>query len=362
MRQISPNSNLIQKEALKLDYIIAGQGLAGSILGHMLIRKGYRLRIFDKGENLASSVAAGLFNPITGKRWVKTWKAEDVFPFLHRYYPKLQEEIGEEFFFPRKVYRIFSTQREQNEWSSKSRHELESLYADRVVTTPLMEPVLENPFGGLLIKNSGFVNTEILLQGFMKYFMEKEVLIRENFDEDDLVINASGLTYKNFSFEKIIYCTGLASSQSRYFSWLPFNPVKGEILQVELPVNLEYIISHGLFIIQESPSCFKVGATYERGNTNPEISDPAREEMLTKLGKILHVRPVFLSQVAGIRPATRDRRPFIGIHPAFDRIAIFNGFGTKGISLIPYFSGIFIDHLEGRSNLDPAINIMRYFN
>ena len=49
-----------------------------------------------------------------------------------------------------------------------------------------------------------------------------------------------------------------------------------------------------------------------------------------KLNAILDVNFITIDHFAGIRPATKDRRPFIGTHPEFKNIGIFNGLGSKG--------------------------------
>ena len=61
-----------------LDYIIVGQGLAGTHLGFELESRGKSIRIIDNNfKNSSSKVAGGMFNPITGRNMVKTWKADD---------------------------------------------------------------------------------------------------------------------------------------------------------------------------------------------------------------------------------------------------------------------------------------------
>ena len=69
-----------------------------------------------------------------------------------------------------------------------------------------------------------------------------------------------------------------------------------------------------------------------------------------------------VDQEAGIRPATLDRRPFLGVHPEFERLLMFNGFGTKGVSLMPYFSVKFCDFLSNDKELPEEVNINRYFS
>ena len=69
-----------------------------------------------------------------------------------------------------------------------------------------------------------------------------------------------------------------------------------------------------------------------------------------------------IEQYAGIRPTTQDRRPFIGIHPKFATLCTFNGFGSKGVSLIPFCADHFIKHLEQDETLDSELSINRYYS
>lgn len=346
----------------RLDYIIIGQGLAGSILAYTLINRGCSIKIFDDGNNSASVVAAGMFNPITGKRWVVTWKAGECFSKLSSFYPSMQEELKSDFYFPKKLFRPFATQREQNEWTSKSQADLDSRFIDRIVDQPVQPDILNNPLGGVFIKNAGYIDVPQLLKKIRMKFNREGILIREKFDEDQLILNDDIAKYQGFNTRKIIYCNGITSMYSRYFSWLPFNPVKGEILTAELNIKPDFIISRGIFVIPEPGNRYKVGATYDRGIMNTDISDSAREFLTSRLSKLISTNIRIIGQVAGIRPATRDRRPFIGIHPVFKTMGIFNGFGSKGVSLIPYLSDIFADHLLSGDKLEPGINIIRYFN
>ena len=56
-----------------------------------------------------------------------------------------------------------------------------------------------------------------------------------------------------------------------------------------------------------------------------------------------------------------DRRPVIGCHPEEDRVAIFNGLGTKGVSLAPYFSDLFAQHLVENRQLCSEVDVRRFF-
>ena len=52
-----------------------------------------------------------------------------------------------------------------------------------------------------------------------------------------------------------------------------------------------------------------------------------------------------IAHKAAVRPATIERRPFVGFHPVHQNIGILNGMGTKGCSLAPFFAKQLTDHL-----------------
>lgn len=52
-----------------IDFIVVGQGMAGSLLAWTLIKKGMNVLVIDdQHKNASSVVAAGIINPITGHR------------------------------------------------------------------------------------------------------------------------------------------------------------------------------------------------------------------------------------------------------------------------------------------------------
>jgi glycine/D-amino acid oxidase-like deaminating enzyme len=67
-----------------------------------------------------------------------------------------------------------------------------------------------------------------------------------------------------------------------------------------------------------------------------------------------------LEHTAAIRPATLERRPFIGFHPTQPAIGIFNGMGTKGCSLAPFFAPQLVQHIQHQSPLLPEADVQRF--
>ena len=66
---------------MRADFLIVGQGLAGTLLAWECERVGCSFAIADAGHATASSgVAAGMINPITGRRLVKSWEIDGRLP------------------------------------------------------------------------------------------------------------------------------------------------------------------------------------------------------------------------------------------------------------------------------------------
>ena len=77
----------------KRDILIVGQGLAGSLLALELEKRKKNVMIIDNNPSVSSSkVAAGLYNPITGSKMIKTWLADELFPNLSKYYQDLEKK------------------------------------------------------------------------------------------------------------------------------------------------------------------------------------------------------------------------------------------------------------------------------
>lgn len=344
--------------SMTYDYLIVGQGLAGTCLAHQLINAGKKVFIIDDGLDLTSSkVAAGLFNPITGRKMVLTWKANQLFPYLQEFYSHLEKKLSATFYHSLSIYRPFSTIEEQNEWVSKGNNEVYKEFIKKVHMSAQYDHHIKDPFGGLELKNSGYVDIPILLGASKHYFEQQRMLLTESFDYGQLKTEGE-LEYKGMKYQKLIFCSGIGNNP--FFSWLPFKPVKGEILEIEPADKIDKIYNRGVFIMPRKSGKCLVGSTYDNHYSTSEITLEAKNILIEKLETLLTLKYVITGQKAGIRPATKDRRPFVGLHPDDSRIAILNGLGAKGVSLAPYYSEQLTKLLNEGKDIDSEVNINRY--
>lgn len=343
------------------DFIIVGQGLAGSVMAYTLLKRGCRVMVLDtKTKPTASSVAAGLYNPITGRKMVKTWMADTLFPFLEKFYAQAAQDINMQVLHPMPIYRPFINIEEQNDWMGKTSNNTFDFFVQQVARESIYGNDIYDPYGGLVLQHCGYLDTVSLMAGIRKMLIRQQSYYEEVFDHDKLIVENTQVCYHNFKAKFIIFCEGAAGTQNPFFNWLPFCPVKGEILLIETARQIERIYNRGVFVLPAGKYC-RVGSTYHHQELNQEPTEAAREQLCEKLNILLKTQYKIINQVAGIRPATQDRRPFAGIHPTLKPLAIFNGLGTKGVSLAPYFAHELANFLLQGTDLSTEVDISRYF-
>lgn len=337
-----------------LNYLIIGQGIAGSLFAHFLLKRGKSIRIVDQlNPNSSSRVAAGIFNPITGRRFVKTWMADEIFPFAEKTYREIEKQTGQKFYHPKTIIRTLSDDAEKKEWEKKSK---------RPDYLPYMKPgIINEGLEKVEILNGGNVDLLAFLKAMHEAFRKSNVIIEENFDFDDLKFMNEFVNWKNFHTEKVIFCEGIRAMQNPWFGHLPFTHAKGEILTIESEsLSQDEILSKGIFVLPIGNKQFKVGSTYDWDDLTETPTDKGKNELTDKLEKLIGMDYRIVAHQAGIRPTVRDRWPLIGMHPEFSQLGIFNGLGTKGVSLGPYLANHFVEHLEDGNELDVEVDIERF--
>ncbi len=342
------------------DYLIIGHGLAGALLSQNLIDRGYQVLVVDDTErNNSSMIAAGLYNPITGRKMVKTWMADQLFPLIEPTYRSLEEKLGLQFLHPIGIYRPFYSIEEKNDWQGRSSDEKFKPYIFKITEGPSEELSVRDPYGGIHLQQAGYVDIPVFLQGNVQFLTERNAYIEAHFKENELAINENSVEWNNHKFKKVIFCNGVAARETRLFEWLPFTPVKGQLFDGMMGPKCSTIYNRGVFVVPLGDEAVRVGATYQNHFDHMNPDERGLQELQDKLAGLVEENIKVTKQKAGIRPATKDRRPFIGKHPEYEHIYVFNGFGSKGVSLIPFFSNHFVEYLEGKMSLDENVDVQR---
>jgi glycine oxidase len=348
---------------MEFDFLIIGQGLAGTSLALELMNRGKKVMVLASAHQpCASQIAAGLYNPVTGNRLVKTWKADSLFEWVEPFYQALEQQLGASFLHPLGIYRPFTSIDEQNDWMARSADPKFQPYIKAIATKPHSSQLFHDYHGGIHLSKAGYVDTTAFLQASKKYLANKGCFTEELFHEDNLLVDSSGISYKGLKAKRIVLAQGIGAQQGKLFSWLPFHELKGEILEVATTLPSDTIFNRGCFMLPADDGRWKVGSTYNWRQPDYVPTESGKNEILEKLNHLYKGRVEVVGHLAGIRPSTRDRRPFLGQHPTYENIHIFNGLGTKGVSLSPFFARQMADFLVDRKPLDREVDIERYFS
>ena len=348
----------------KVDYIIVGQGISGSCLAFELIKRGKRVVVFDDNwHDAACLVAAGVINPITGQRLVKSWRSEIAHPYARKFYVELEKQLGAKFFHDRKILQLCRSQEESELWQRRSLDSNYAAFMSDASSSAGAFGKLNDKYGSHFIERSAWVEPPAVMEAFKVYLIANSAIRCEKFDYSALHLTSTESSYKDLTFAGIIFADGWKVLENPYFNWLPYRPAKGEILTLRSSIELpEHIVHRGGWIMKCGEQTFRIGSTWEREKLDSNPTESAKIELL-KLLKTMFVSEIETEVVkhsAGVRPCTATTRPHLGVHPADNRIFSFNGFGSKGCALSPYFAKHFADYLLGNAELDAEANLARH--
>ncbi len=356
----------------ELDYLIVGQGLAGTLLSFFLLNKNQRVKVIDFPHPGASSkIAAGVVNPVTGRRIAKSWRFEELLPAARQTYLELESLLAIEIWQERNILRALHNNFEENEWDRRGAFPEYEPYFEPKAGASSFQGKIRQPFAWGELRQSAQAAMPELVFAYRRWLEKQGLILEENFDYQQVKPEKERVNYRHFSAKKIVFCEGARALDNPFFNYLPFVPTKGELLIVHIPgADFDKMLKHKIFIVPiksdpENPGIpegelFWVGSTSRWEYDGPEPTEERRKWLVKQLDAVLEIPYEIIRQFAGIRPTVQDIRPFLGTHPQHPTLAIFNGLGTKGASLGPFFARQMTGFLLDAAKLDEEVNISRF--
>jgi glycine oxidase len=347
---------------MTVDFVVVGQGIAGSVLSLSLIKAGYKVMVINNPQlSSCSSVAAGIWNPVVFKRLTKSWLADDLVPELLEFYHEAEQTLGVSLIYERAILKPFTEEQEKNLWTKKA--EADNLFLDAHLYKDLHLSTEDTISDYSKVKHAGNLDVKLFLEKTQHYLEQNKSYLREGFEYSQLITEGKAIVYKQIRAKQIVFCEGHLISKNPFFDHVPLKPAKGEVLTIYCEGLLldRDILNKGIFILPLSGNSYKVGATYNWEDLTDIPTDAAKQELIKKLETVIHVPFRVIEHEAGVRPAVIDRRPVAGVHPEFPTHYVFNGFGTKAVMLAPYFAKQFIDLIKNGTPLDQEVDVKRFF-
>ena len=170
----------------KVDFLIVGQGLAGTFLAFQLMQKGKKVIVIDKGLKYSSSrVAAGVINPIVLRRFTITWRAKEFLHYNPSFYDKLDGYLGKQYHFNLPLKKLISSKDEIDFWEHRYHKDDVSdfIHRDLSDVNANIQPAENFKVG--LVKQASWLNISDLLFDFRERLKAQSAILEEEFSSSN---------------------------------------------------------------------------------------------------------------------------------------------------------------------------------
>ena len=341
------------------DVIIIGRGIAGVALSETLHAMGKRVMMFDMPKaNAASPAAAGVVNPVVLRRTTLSWRAAEMLDIAEPFYRSLERGYDRAFWHPMPLVKLFHNEREASEWAMRmSDHDVGPFLTQGEVSG-FDAAKFNAPHGYGIVQRCVWLDVQAMRQAHAEKWSAMHALMEQEVLPQDVRATDDGVQVYDVSAPLLVWCTGAFSDQPG------LAPTRGELLTLRLPeMKTDVMVHRGGFLLPIGNDRYKLGSTFAWDDVWSGPTESGREELMRKL-KSLTPQPPLLGRgaggevSAGVRPATRDRRPILGqVGP---HQAVFNGLGSRGVLLAPWCARHLTGHLFDGTVLDHEVDAARF--
>jgi glycine/D-amino acid oxidase-like deaminating enzyme len=343
-----------------VDYLIVGQGLAGSVFAALLLERGRSFVVVDDHHRTAASkAAAGIINPITGKRLNRPSLIGELLQEAFSTYPMIERLLGAPLFARRNVLRLFIDGIEQQRWEAKRQLPEYQQYVGP--TSPEVPANLAGTHGAFEVTVAGQLDIRHLIAGFRSLLKAQDRLLEAPFRYDLLRVSSAAVEWCDIRAQYVIFCEGYRMTENPYFKAIRLNPAKGEVLTLEAPgFGDPRIIQCGKWIFRSLSGEILAGTTYSWDRLDETPTREAKDQICKGMQSFCKFDFEVTDHRAGVRAVTKaDNRPIVGVHPNWPRLAILNGFGSKGALQVPFSARQLLENLEQKEYLHSEIAVCR---
>lgn len=345
------------ESASRKDLLIVGQGLAGSVLALQAYNNGLTFDVLDENApSNSTKVAAGLVNPITGRRYVKSWNVDTLIPYTKQFFKKAEQQFEDAFYHELPIRKILANDDIIDIFDKKMENEQMHKYA--LPALKKAPTTLKWPAKNVGSISGAFLDTIKFLEHMKQFLVSNNAFIEEHFDISSLDLENNSYNQKHYRY--IVFCQGYKNLDNPFFGDLPINPCKGEVLVLDGKHSLDGVYQKNSFLLPLSLDRLKVGSNYEWEDLTEKPTEKTKSLLLDKMDQIVNYDHKIIDHKAGLRPTVKDRRPVLGKHHINNGLAIFNGLGTKGVSLAPFMANHLLEHLFEDAPLMPEVDINRF--
>jgi len=333
------------------DFLIIGQGLAGTLLSYELIKAGKSVHVIHDPLPLKASMAAGgLINPFSSRDWTRMKSQETYLPVALNTYRQAEQLLGVSLLQQSSMLVLHEQEEKRQLFEEKK-----TIFPDQLqqVTEADQQKWLNMfhiPHDMGKVQPLYIADAATLLQQWRNYLQQRECFTAAVFGFDSLEIHADHIRWQQISAGQIIFCEGSTARVNPLFPGLPFTRNRGEALLISIPdLPLAHIYHHNLRLVPRSDGLFWCGSNYKWVYTDLEPDQEWRAATSRRLQQWLKCPFHIADHLVAERPTTAGQNVLTLKHPKYSRVSLFNGLGTRGFSSGPYYASLFARTLCSRN-------------
>jgi len=312
--------------------LIVGDGLAGNLLAWELMDQGVEFEVWGDGSPAASDVAAGMFNPVSFRRILPVWHAQEHLDSARKRYQSCENHLGVKLWFDVSLLRVFPDAQYASQWSKRitEQHPVSAFIEN--CSEGDWHTSISAPFGVGRIRAAGWVDVQLLVERSREFWQKKKAWSSRHWCfEDGCPIG----------FDAVVDCRGVGAKSDLLRFGLEVRPNQGEVLTLSVTDDVgDETVNNITWAMPVAPGKVRIGSTYRWDLMEAQVLKSSQQPLIDKanaarVGSVFSCNDI-IEHRAGLRPASPDRRPLVGrVSKDSPWYLICNGWGTRGVLIGP---------------------------
>lgn len=352
------------------DVVLAGAGLAGACAALHLAAAGRAVALLEAGQpgDGASGVAAGLVNPLMGRRAGLVWQGEAALDALRA---TLALAEAEALWQAGGLLRPAADAAQATRFQEAARRHPPHATWHPAARVAAQHPDVAAPHGALHVRTGGALDVGAFV-GALVAAATRQGLARLDGHRVAAWGEVGGHAWLDvegpegplrLAGRHVVLCLGSGFRAFPALAALPLHAVKGQTVQVAPPPHAGPVPPlAGRGYVVPGPGAWTIGSSYEHDFADlaptPAVTASLLAQAAALVPSLAQARP--LGAAAGLRvgvPGTR--KPLLAPLPDHRRVWIFTGLGSKGLLMAPLLGRLLPHALAAPALLPPEVHLPR---
>jgi glycine oxidase len=338
------------------DNLIVGLGLAGTTLAWRLHQAGQRVVLVDRNKGAtASTVAAGLVTPWTGRRMTRSDNYQEDWDDAISFYRHIEEQLGLSLFTEQSTVRVFVNRSDEAVYEQRRAKavagQLEKWSGQLQTDSREIVGCRMQPAGRLDVRKYLQASIDFFSERGQWHQMDLELPGGLKLEADQVVVPELDL-----AASRVIFCQGAVKNP--WFEGIPNNASRGDVINVMIDnYQTKEVVHQSIWLAPEQDGSVTAGSTYDWEILENTPIASGRREILNAMRRFIE-GPIRVKQhIAAVRPTMKDYRPVVGQHPKHSNLWILNGLGSRGVLTAPRLARLMAETITGAlDHLPPDIS------